>query len=766
MYSVFQPIVDLDSSAVVAYEALVRGPVGPLHRPDDLFAAARAVGSLTELDQACRAAAFRGAVEHAVVAPLTLFVNVEPEVLDAAPLSQLLALAEGAPGQLRVVVEITERALAARPAELLRTVARIREIGWGIALDDVGAEAMSLAFMPLLRPDVIKLDLRLVQGRPGAAVAQIMNAVNAYSQGSGAVVLAEGVEDEAHLATARALGAQLGQGWMFGRPASPPVQAERTGQLTLPTPAPVIDYEATSPFAALPAGTLLRRSPKALLIEVSKQLEREARRLGGTCVIVSTFQEARHFTPATRSRYRDLAERVGFVAALGEGLSTSPLPGVRGATLQPGDPVRGEWDVVVLAPHFAAALLAADLGDQGAERERMFEYALTYDRDVVVAAMHSLLSRVAPRITARRELGTELDAESGTASGTETISGSISGSGSGSGSAAQLEALALSHDQFISASGQPGAQSMTNVDPLLQRALAATSSGVVIADLTRPDAPLIYVNAAFEQLSGFSSAELLGRNCRLLQGPDSDPGVVNAIRSAIATGQEWRGLLLNYRGREQIPWWNEIHLSPVVDGAGRLVQYVGVQLDVSDRVRAQREAERERERSRSYLRQIEEMAYTDALTGLANRRRVEQFVEEALWEARAGDTTVGLLFCDLDGFKTINDEFGHAAGDELLSVVSQRLRRAVRHGDLVARLGGDEFVVALTDLKPTTAAEVTWQVAQKLTAQIVEPVPLGAGTGSVGASIGVGLYPGNGLTFAQLLRHADQEMYRVKHRLA
>src|ERR687886_964309 len=146
--SVFQPIVELDTGRVVAYEALARGPQGPLERPDHLFAAARAAGRLAELDQACRTAAFRGAVAAGLLAPLTVFVNVEPEVLDRAPLDDLLAIAEGAPGELRVVMEITERALATRPAELLRTVERVRELGWGLALDDVGAEAMSLAFMP------------------------------------------------------------------------------------------------------------------------------------------------------------------------------------------------------------------------------------------------------------------------------------------------------------------------------------------------------------------------------------------------------------------------------------------------------------------------------------------------------------------------------------------------------------------------------------------------------------------------------------------
>jgi len=724
--SVFQPIVDLASGVVVAYEALARGPEGPLHRPDDLFAAAREAGVLADLDRACRAAAFRGAVEHGVVAPLTLFVNVEPEVLDAAPLTELLALADGAPGDLRVVVEITERALAARPAELLRTVARIRELGWGVALDDVGAEAMSLAFMPLVRPDVVKLDLRLVQERPGPAVAQIMNAVNAYAQATGAAILAEGVEDERHLMTARALGARLGQGWMFGRPTAPPPTPLQVGQLRLPSPGAAQAAEATSPFAVLPAGTALHRAPKALLIEVSKQLEREALRLGDTCVVASTFQEARHFTPATRSRYLDLADRVGFVAAIGEDLPAVPVPGVRGASLTPHDPVRGEWDVVVLAPHFAVALLAKDLGDQGDDAHRMFDYALTYDRETVIAATQSLLSRVVPQVSAP---------------------------------VAPLQNLPVAER-----AARARHEKIWADEKLLERALGATTNGVTIADMRRPDHPLIYVNSAFEELSGLRAEEVVGRNCRILQGPDSDRAVVDAVRVAIAAGKEWRGVILNYRGPERTPWWNEVHLAPVLDGAGRVVQYIGVQNDVTERVLAQRQVETERARSREHVAAIERLAYTDPLTGLTNRRRIAEQVEEALWAARLGDTTVALLFCDLDGFKAVNDGLGHAAGDDLLVHVATNLRRSLRRGDLLARLGGDEFIVALTGLEPATAERTAARVAATLAEQLSRPIELAGAQVSVGASIGVGVYPQDGQGFAELLRAADLDMYRVKER--
>jgi diguanylate cyclase (GGDEF)-like protein/PAS domain S-box-containing protein len=578
--------------------------------------------------------------------------------------------------------------------------------------------------MPLLRPDVVKLDLRLVQQRPGPAVAEIMNAVNGYAERTGALVLAEGIEDEAHLAMAHALGASLGQGWHFGRPALTADPDRPVGRLQLPSSGPLGGDAETSPFGCLPAGTQLRTAPKALLIELSKHLERQAMRLGETCVVAATFQEARHFTPATKLRYRDLVARTGFVCALGADLPVEPLPGVRGADLDAADPVRGEWDVVVLSPHFSAALLARDLGDGGPDLERRYEYALTYDRQTVERAGVSLVARVAAAEPAADE----------------------------------------PHD--TDSALPPRGTSYAGATPeelLLHRALAATTSGVAIADMTAPDQPLVYVNSAFEQLAGLTADEVLGRNCRFLQGTDTDPGTVDRMRLAIREGAEFRATLLNHRGPDREPWWNEIHLAPVLDAAGALVQYIGVQTDVTARVNAERELLQERDRTRRHLAQIEELAYTDSLTGLPNRRRFAERMESALWQARLDGGAVALLFLDLDGFKNVNDALGHAAGDELLQVVADRLRGRLRRGDLLARLGGDEFLVGLVGLDPVTAQQEAASVAEQLRAALAEPVTLGTATVQVRASVGVSVHPEDGAEFGPLLHQADARMYAAKH---
>jgi EAL domain-containing protein (putative c-di-GMP-specific phosphodiesterase class I) len=395
VHSVYQPIVELDSGSVVAYEALVRGPRGSsLESPDRLFAAARGAGLLSELDAACQTAALRGARAAGLQDPWTLFVNLEP----AANGASLLATSDTAAGGFRIVVELTERALVADPPRLLELVARIRARGWGIAVDDVGADRDSLALLPVLRPDVVKLDLRLVQDHPTGEVAEIVCAVNAEAERSGSVVLAEGIETDEHLQIALSLGATLGQGWLLGRPGRLPDASPGFAGMPVVIAADRADPGTLlSPFALGCALRPPRSARKALLIEISKHLERQAMRAGESAVILSTFQDASFFTNATRGRYSRLVERAAFVGVLAEGMPAEPLPGVRGCVLDAADPLKGEWDITVVGPHFAASLVARDLGDDGPDAERRFEFVLSHDRTLAIQVAAALLARVWPR---------------------------------------------------------------------------------------------------------------------------------------------------------------------------------------------------------------------------------------------------------------------------------------------------------------------------------------------------------------------------------
>jgi diguanylate cyclase (GGDEF)-like protein/PAS domain S-box-containing protein len=400
--AVYQPIVDVASGDVVAYEALARGPEGSaLHRPDRLFAAARAAGRTVELDWACRIAAVRGALDVGLGRVASLFVNVEPVAIGTPCPPAHAGPWERAQRELDLVLEITERAVTARPAELIQTIADARGAGHGIALDDLGADVRSLALLPLVEPDVVKLDLRLVQDRPSTDQAAIVSAVAAERERTGAQVLAEGIEDDAHLAIARTLGATLGQGWHFGRPGPLPTAAGKPSRVRRTVAAsPVLPGD--TPYSVVAGQREAGEATKRLLLPMSHHLEQRALRIGEGAVILSAFQDARHFTKATVRRYEALARRSSLVAAFGVGLSEEPVHGVRGARLDADDPLAGEWSVVVLGPHFAGALVGRDLGDTDCpEGDRRFAFATVYDRGLVIAAARTLLSRIAPRELAR-----------------------------------------------------------------------------------------------------------------------------------------------------------------------------------------------------------------------------------------------------------------------------------------------------------------------------------------------------------------------------
>lgn len=399
VHAVYQPIVHLQTDEVVAYEALARGPAGsPLASPGALFAVARAAGLEPELEFACRAAALRGALSADLAPRTTLFVNVEPAYLGLPLPEELAALLETAATRLRVVVEFSERRLAHDPAALLRTVRAARELHWGLAMDDIGVEPESLSLLGLVRPDVLKIDRSIVAGEASALVrGRVLNAVANASHMTGATVLAEGLETEEDRTWAVSMGVELGQGWLLGRPGPLPV-AGGTGRSrevvrllpAAPAPAAPTPYDLVERW-----GGSLRRATKGDLLAISMDIEQLAAHSHIQPVLLSAFQDADHFTPATARRYADLTESCALVVALGVGMASQPVEGVRGGDLAADHPLADEWTVVVISPYLAVALIARDVGDDGPDRDRRFDYVITHDRAVVRSAAEILVRHVA-----------------------------------------------------------------------------------------------------------------------------------------------------------------------------------------------------------------------------------------------------------------------------------------------------------------------------------------------------------------------------------
>jgi diguanylate cyclase (GGDEF)-like protein len=160
--------------------------------------------------------------------------------------------------------------------------------------------------------------------------------------------------------------------------------------------------------------------------------------------------------------------------------------------------------------------------------------------------------------------------------------------------------------------------------------------------------------------------------------------------------------------------------------------------------------------------QLAEMAYRDPLTGIANRYALYDAVDAGVEAAAGGESGLAILFVDLDGFKSVNDRFGHAEGDEVLRAVAARLRKAVRDHDVVARHGGDEFVVMMSGLPSAEARELAELLAGRLTAALAPPFDVNGSECIVGVTIGLSVYPADGTSADELIDAADRSMYRGK----
>lgn len=280
-------------------------------------------------------------------------------------------------------------------------------------------------------------------------------------------------------------------------------------------------------------------------------------------------------------------------------------------------------------------------------------------------------------------------------------------------------------------------------DDLRRLALDATTDGVLAA-AADPGFPIVYANAGFARLTGYTVDEVLGRNCRFLQGEGTDPAAVARISRALAGAEPCRLVLRNFR-KDGTPFWNELALSPVRDGEGRCTHVIGILSDVSARVES-REA-------------LERLARHDELTGLPTRAVLLERADRALRRLERHPAVVGILFLDVDALKEINDAHGHDAGDAVLVELRTRFGGALRATETLARLGGDEFIVLCEDL--TADADAT-RIARRLVDALAEPIVLETTALDVTVSIGVVSTDDPHADVDDLVRAADAAMYRAK----
>ncbi len=266
-------------------------------------------------------------------------------------------------------------------------------------------------------------------------------------------------------------------------------------------------------------------------------------------------------------------------------------------------------------------------------------------------------------------------------------------------------------------------------------------NAVMITDAKRR---IISVNPAFTRVTGYAAAEVIGQSPRLLSSGKHDAGFYAAMWQQIRETGHWQGEIWNRR-KDGAIFPEELMIIAVTDEQGHTSHYIGIFRDLSELKR--KEA------------QLIHLAHHDPLTGLPNRALFNDRIAVALSQAQRSGTKLAVCYLDLDGFKPINDHWGHAVGDQLLIEISRRLESSLRGGDTIARLGGDEFVLLLTNLVDFAECET---VLARLRATVAQPVVIEGHALSVTASIGVTLYPDDAADADTLLRHADQALYNAK----
>jgi diguanylate cyclase (GGDEF)-like protein/PAS domain S-box-containing protein len=264
---------------------------------------------------------------------------------------------------------------------------------------------------------------------------------------------------------------------------------------------------------------------------------------------------------------------------------------------------------------------------------------------------------------------------------------------------------------------------------MTQQVLDTADVGLLVTDAQRR---IVYVNAAFSQVTGYTLEEARGRTCAFLQGPGTNPADIAFMRAALNRGDPFERVVLNYR-KDGRPLWYKLRVQPMfVDGTLRY--FVGVQEDYSDAHAAQRE--------------LEHLAYHDGLTGLGNRRAFDRQLKRLVSEGQP----CALILLDLDDFKQVNDRHGHPAGDALLQQVAACLTRVTQDEGAAFRIGGDEFGLLFSG-----EGWHSWSRETGLPGDLVN-----VDGERIRGATGAACFPEEAGDVEELLRLADRRLYAAK----
>jgi len=296
----------------------------------------------------------------------------------------------------------------------------------------------------------------------------------------------------------------------------------------------------------------------------------------------------------------------------------------------------------------------------------------------------------------------------------------------------------------------------------LSRAVEQSPASIVITNI---DGAIEYVNPRFTQVTGYHYDEVIGKNPRFLSTDQTPPGTHTNLWSMITTGKEWQGEFVNRKKNGELYYESAI-ISPIIDARGVVTHYLAVKEDITERKRTQDEIQHANETLQSQLEAIQllqaelrEQAIRDPLTGLYNRRYLDETLDRELARAARENYPVSFLISDIDHFKKINDTYGHHTGDVVLKNLADQLISNARFGDIICRYGGEEFLVILPDVSTDTAYQIAERSRKAFQESkiILEDIEIQATL-----SCGIATFPQHGTKSAKLIAAADRAMYQSK----
>jgi diguanylate cyclase (GGDEF)-like protein/PAS domain S-box-containing protein len=275
----------------------------------------------------------------------------------------------------------------------------------------------------------------------------------------------------------------------------------------------------------------------------------------------------------------------------------------------------------------------------------------------------------------------------------------------------------------------------------LSSAIEQTADAISITDAR---GVIEYVNPAFENITGYSSGQIIGKKPDILKSGKHGDEFYRRVWKELTAGRVFNDVFVNKRNDGSM-YYEEKTITPILNSENEITHFISTSRDITGRVETEK--------------QLHHIAHHDVLTDLPNRVLFLDRLKQALARARWHGRTVAVLFLDVDRFKNINDTLGHESGDMLLRQFSRRLTSCLRERDTIARFGGDEFVILLDDIARMSDVEV---LAQKILDKLASPIVVNDNKLHVTASIGISLFPEDGEDSSTLLRHADLAMYRAK----